>query len=181
VSARKLLQGPLLFPLVPTAQTCSPKPPTKERSHTSFIEMTVLLAAVSCTDQRECSRCSTVRYAMGRRIFGSSAGEARQLLGIGVVALAITMGYRPQLSHVATNWLFFGERSASTDSLYREELESMRAAGHLTQLDTAFSRDQEHKIYAHDLMMQHARQVWSWLEEGAFFMCAAMLHEWLRT
>jgi sulfite reductase (NADPH) flavoprotein alpha-component len=42
------------------------------------------------------------------------------------------------------------------------------AAGHLTQLDTAFSRDQEHKIYAQDLMMQLARQVWSWLEEGAF-------------
>jgi hypothetical protein len=54
MSAWKLLQGPLLFPLVPTAQTCSPMPPTKERSHTSFIEMTVLLAKVSYTEQREC-------------------------------------------------------------------------------------------------------------------------------
>jgi sulfite reductase (NADPH) flavoprotein alpha-component len=70
------------------------------------------------------------------------------------------------------NWLFFGDRSASTDFLYREELESMRAAGHLTQLDTAFSRDQEHKIYVQDLMMQNARQLWSWLQEGAYlYIC----------
>jgi sulfite reductase (NADPH) flavoprotein alpha-component len=70
------------------------------------------------------------------------------------------------------NWLFFGDRSASTDFLYREELESMRAAGHLTQLDTAFSRDQEHKIYVQDLMMQNARQLWSWLQEGAYlYVC----------
>jgi sulfite reductase (NADPH) flavoprotein alpha-component len=70
------------------------------------------------------------------------------------------------------NWLFFGDRSASTDFLYRDELESMRAAGHLTRLDTAFSRDQERKIYVQDLMMQNARQIWQWIDEGAFlYVC----------
>ncbi len=70
------------------------------------------------------------------------------------------------------NWLFFGDRSASTDFLYRDELENMRAAGHLTQLHTAFSRDQEHKIYVQDLMIQNARQLWSWLQEGAYlYVC----------
>ena len=47
------------------------------------------------------------------------------------------------------NWLFFGERSASTDYLYRDELEAMKADGHLTRLDTAATslRDQDRKIY----------------------------------
>lgn len=70
------------------------------------------------------------------------------------------------------NWLFFGERCAATDFLYREELEGMVADGHLTQLDTAFSRDREHKIYVQDLMMLHRKQLFGWIEEGAFlYVC----------
>lgn len=70
------------------------------------------------------------------------------------------------------NWLFFGERNSSTDFLYRDELETMRADRHLTQLDTAFSRDQSDKVYVQDLMMQKARQIWAWLQEGAYlYVC----------
>ncbi len=48
----------------------------------------------------------------------------------------------------------------------------MRADGLLTQLDLAFSRDQEHKIYVQDLMKQNGREVWRWLEEGAvLYVC----------
>jgi sulfite reductase (NADPH) flavoprotein alpha-component len=65
------------------------------------------------------------------------------------------------------NWLFFGERSAKTDFLYREELEKMRSDGHLTRLDTAFSRDQEKKIYVQDRMLEEAAQMWRWLQDGA--------------
>jgi sulfite reductase (NADPH) flavoprotein alpha-component len=65
------------------------------------------------------------------------------------------------------NWLFFGERSASADYLYRDELEAMRADGHLTRLDTAFSRDQDRKIYVQDRMLERAQTFWSWLQEGA--------------
>ena len=65
------------------------------------------------------------------------------------------------------NWLFFGERNASTDYLYRNELEAMQADGHLTHLDTAFSRDQERRIYVQDRMLEQASMFWSWLEDGA--------------
>jgi sulfite reductase (NADPH) flavoprotein alpha-component len=92
--------------------------------------------------------------------------------GTGIAPFRAFLHERRATGARGRNWLFFGERSASTDFLYREELENMRAAGHLTQLDTAFSRDQEHKIYVQDLMMQHARQVWSWLEEGSYlYVC----------
>lgn len=92
--------------------------------------------------------------------------------GTGIAPFRAFLHERRVTGAPGRNWLFFGERSASTDFLYREELESMRADGHLTQLDAAFSRDQEHKIYVQDLMMQNARQVWRWLEEGAFlYVC----------
>ncbi len=70
------------------------------------------------------------------------------------------------------NWLFFGERSASTDFLYRSELENMQAQGLLTRLDTAFSRDQEHKIYVQDRMVEKGAELYAWLEQGAsFYVC----------
>lgn len=65
------------------------------------------------------------------------------------------------------NWLFFGERSAATDYLYREELESMHADGHLTRLDTAFSRDGDEKVYVQDRMLEQGAELWRWLEDGA--------------
>jgi sulfite reductase (NADPH) flavoprotein alpha-component len=70
------------------------------------------------------------------------------------------------------NWLFFGEQRAATDFYYREELEQMLADGHLTKLSTAFSRDQREKIYVQHRMLEHAAELWSWLQEGAhFYVC----------
>ena len=75
------------------------------------------------------------------------------------------------------NWLFFGERSAATDFLYRDEFEKMRADGHLTQLHTAFSRDQEKKIYVQDRMLEEAAQMWRWLQDGAsVYVCGDATH-----
>jgi len=90
------------------------------------------------------------------------------------------------------NWLFFGDQRAATDFLYREELEGMLADGHLTRLDTAFSRDQEAKIYVQHRMRESAAELWQWLEDGAhFYVCGdasrmakdvdAALHEVVQT
>ncbi len=87
--------------------------------------------------------------------------------GTGIAPFRGFLHERRALGAKGRNWLFFGERSAATDYLYREELESMRADGHLTRLDTAFSRDQEDKIYVQDRMIEHAPLLWSWLEDGA--------------
>ena len=70
------------------------------------------------------------------------------------------------------NWLFFGDRNAATDFMYREELEAMQQSGLLTKLDLAFSRDQEAKIYVQDRMREHGAELYSWLEQGGyFFVC----------
>ena len=66
-------------------------------------------------------------------------------------------------------WLFFGDQRASQDFLYREELEAWAQNGILQRLDTAFSRDQKHKIYVQDRMRENSAELWKWLDEGAYF------------
>jgi sulfite reductase (NADPH) flavoprotein alpha-component len=43
----------------------------------------------------------------------------------------------------------------------------MVADRHLTRLDTAFSRDQERKIYVQDKMVEQGETFWQWLQDGA--------------
>ena len=87
--------------------------------------------------------------------------------GTGIAPFRGFLHERRALGHRGRNWLFFGERSAATDFLYREELEAMHADGHLARLDTAFSRDREVKTYVQDRMMEHSRAFWDWLQDGA--------------
>lgn len=66
-------------------------------------------------------------------------------------------------------WLFFGERNRASDFFYEEEMKRWLDNGVLQRLDTAFSRDQEHKIYVQDRMMENAPELWKWLAEGGYF------------
>ncbi len=92
--------------------------------------------------------------------------------GTGIAPFRGFLHERCAASAPGRNWLFFGDRSASTDFLYREELEQMTASGLLTRLDTAFSRDQAHKIYVQDRMLEHGAEFFAWLEQGAsLYIC----------
>lgn len=69
------------------------------------------------------------------------------------------------------NWLFFGERKRELDFYYREEFETLLSLSHL-ELDCAFSRDQEDKIYVQHKMLEKSKKIWEWLEQGAYlFVC----------
>lgn len=92
--------------------------------------------------------------------------------GTGIAPFRAFLHERRVLGATGRNWLFFGERSAATDFLYREELQTMLTDGHLSRLDTAFSRDQEHKVYVQDRMMEQSPELWKWLQEGAsLYVC----------
>jgi sulfite reductase (NADPH) flavoprotein alpha-component len=67
------------------------------------------------------------------------------------------------------NWLFFGDQRHATDFLYEEEFDAWKKSGLLTKLDTAFSRDQAHKIYVQDRMREKGAELWDWLQKGAYF------------
>jgi sulfite reductase (NADPH) flavoprotein alpha-component len=97
--------------------------------------------------------------------------------GTGIAPFRAFLHERRATGAKGKNWLFFGERSAATDFLYREELDEMLADGYLARLDTAFSRDQEKKIYVQDRMLAESALLWSWLQDGAsVYVCGDAGH-----
>ncbi|KAF3492405.1 uncharacterized protein GIQ15_01922 [Arthroderma uncinatum] len=69
--------------------------------------------------------------------------------------------------------LYMGSRHQREEYCYGEEWEAYQAAGVITLLGRAFSRDQEHKIYIQDRMRETLPQIAkAYLqEEGAFYLC----------
>jgi sulfite reductase (NADPH) flavoprotein alpha-component len=67
------------------------------------------------------------------------------------------------------NWLFFGDQSSKTEFYYKDTIESWMDEGHLYRFTTAWSRDQEEKIYVQHRLKEHGAEVWEWFERGAYF------------
>ena len=63
-------------------------------------------------------------------------------------------------------YLYFGCRHKAEDYIYQEEMENYLAEGTLSQIYTAFSRDQAHKIYVQHLVQQHSEEIHRILNEG---------------
>jgi sulfite reductase (NADPH) flavoprotein alpha-component len=92
--------------------------------------------------------------------------------GTGIAPFRAFLQEREYRKAQGKNWLFFGDRNAATDFIYRDELEAMQQSGLLTRLDLAFSRDQAQKIYVQDKMREHGAELFAWLEAGGyFFVC----------
>jgi len=89
--------------------------------------------------------------------------------GTGIAPFMAFLQERKVSGATGQNWLFFGDQKASTDFLYREELEAWQKEGVLHKLSTAFSRDQSEKIYVQHRMLEAAEELYSWLEQGAYF------------
>lgn len=89
--------------------------------------------------------------------------------GTGVAPFRAFLQHRQAHGHTGPNWLFFGEQRMASDFLYRDEFAAMQADGTLTRLDTAFSRDQQKKVYVQDRMKENATELFQWLERGAYF------------
>jgi sulfite reductase (NADPH) flavoprotein alpha-component len=87
--------------------------------------------------------------------------------GTGIAPFRAFLQERQAIGARGANWLFFGEQRADNDFYYKDELSQMVKNGLLTRLDTAFSRDQDHKIYVQQRMLENTVQVWDWLQNGA--------------
>ncbi|MGB4498742.1 MAG: sulfite reductase subunit alpha [Methylococcaceae bacterium] len=97
--------------------------------------------------------------------------------GTGIAPFRAFLQERQTRGATGKNWLFFGDRNAATDFIYRDELEQMGNSGLLNRLDLAFSRDQEAKIYVQDKMHEHGAELFAWLEQGGyFFVCGDAYH-----
>lgn len=89
--------------------------------------------------------------------------------GTGIAPFRAFLEQREMDKATGPNWLFFGDQKKATDFLYEEEFAAWQQSGLLTRLDTAFSRDQAHKIYVQDRMRENGAEIWKWLQQGAYF------------
>lgn len=89
--------------------------------------------------------------------------------GAGIAPFRAFLQHRISHGAAGRNWLFFGEQHRDHDFLYEDELMSWHRGGKLHRLDLAFSRDQAHKIYVQHRMRERARELWAWLQAGAYF------------
>lgn len=100
--------------------------------------------------------------------------------GTGVAPMRALLQERAfQAKHGKTtgsNILYFGCRKAEWDYLYQDEMQSWQKDGTLTQLHTAFSRAQAHKVYVQNLLQEHSQSTWDLLEQqGAYvYVCGAV-------
>jgi len=75
------------------------------------------------------------------------------------------------------SWLFFGDQHKKSDFLYREDWEKFRQEGVLTELSLAFSRDQEQKVYVQHRMLEKSKELYDWLQKGAYlYVCGDKTH-----
>jgi sulfite reductase (NADPH) flavoprotein alpha-component len=93
--------------------------------------------------------------------------------GTGIAPFRAYLQERKATGAKGRNWLFFGEQREKSDFLYGEEFRQFQSDGILTRFDTAFSRDQEHKIYVQNRMLENGAEIWKWIEaDGAqIFVC----------
>jgi sulfite reductase (NADPH) flavoprotein alpha-component len=91
--------------------------------------------------------------------------------GTGIAPFRAFIQERHSRKAAGKNWLFFGERHRTHDFLYEEFLAPHVDTGFL-KLDLAFSRDTSEKIYVQHRMLEQGRDLWTWINQGAFvYIC----------
>lgn len=92
--------------------------------------------------------------------------------GTGIAPFRAFLQQRDASAAQGKNWLFFGNQHFLGDFLYQSELLAYRNSGLLSQLDVAFSRDQEQKIYVQDKLKQQGAAIYDALQQGAYvYVC----------
>ena len=89
--------------------------------------------------------------------------------GTGIAPFRAFMEQRVFDGGKGKNWLFFGDQSSKTEFYYKDTIETWMDQGDLYRFTTAWSRDQEEKIYVQHRLKEHGAEVWEWFERGAYF------------
>jgi sulfite reductase (NADPH) flavoprotein alpha-component len=115
-------------------------------------------------------------YVQKAHGFGLPADPATPVImvgpGTGVAPFRAFLHERMASRASGRNWLFFGHQRRDCDFFYEDELTGMKAAGVLTRLSLAWSRDGEQKFYVQDRMREVGRDLWAWIADGAhLYVC----------
>jgi sulfite reductase (NADPH) flavoprotein alpha-component len=95
--------------------------------------------------------------------------------GTGIAPFRGFMQHRESLGIKGNSWLIFGDRRFYSDFLYQVEWQKLLKSNNLEKMNVAFSRDQEEKIYIQHRLKENQKEIYSWLNEGAYlYLCGDM-------
>ena len=120
-------------------------------------------------------------YVQKAQGFGLPADPSLPIImigpGTGIAPFRAFLHERMAVKAPGRNWLFFGHQHSKYDFFYEDELAGMKAAGALTRLTLAWSRDSEEKIYVQHRMREVGRDLWAWIADGAHvYVCGDAKH-----
>jgi sulfite reductase (NADPH) flavoprotein alpha-component len=176
-----------LDPLQPRLYSISSSP----RAHPGRLSLTVDAVRYKIAKRQRLGVASTFlaeRVAAGDKVkvyiqkarnFGLPADPVVPIImagpGTGIAPFRAFLYERMATRAPGRNWLFFGHQRHDCDFFYEDELNGMKAAGALTRLSLAWSRDDKNKFYVQDRMRQVGHDIWAWLSDGAhFYVCGAV-------
>jgi len=115
-------------------------------------------------------------YVQKAQAFSLPADPATPIImigpGTGVAPFRAFLYERMATKAPGRNCLFFGHQRRDYDFFYEDEFAGMKAAGVLTHLYLAWSRDDAQKFYVQDRMLQVGRELWAWIADGAhIYVC----------
>lgn len=92
--------------------------------------------------------------------------------GTGIAPFRAFMQHRDNDGSTGKNWIFFGNPNFTEDFLYQIEWQRYLKNGVLNKMSLAWSRDQKNKIYVQDKMKENSREIWEWIQSGAYlYIC----------
>ena len=172
----------VLEPIQPRLYSISSAPSANEGE----IHITVARSATEVEDQLKFGFCSNflALFEVGKAIeFYVHKNESFKLPeddkhiiligpGTGIAPFRSFLAERDATGATGHNWLFFGEQHFETDFLYQTEIQNWAMTDLLQNVNLAFSRDQEEKIYVQDRLKEQGAQVWYWINNGAYlYVC----------
>ncbi|WP_077324336.1 assimilatory sulfite reductase (NADPH) flavoprotein subunit [Virgibacillus siamensis] len=97
--------------------------------------------------------------------------------GTGVAPFRSFLEEREETEVTGKTWLFYGDQHFATDFLYQLEWQNWLKDGVLTKFDVAFSRDTPEKVYVQHRMLEHSKELYQWITEGAHvYVCGDEKH-----
>lgn len=174
----------ILDPIAPRLYSISSSP----EAHSGEIHLTVSRNCFQVNDEKRFGLCSnylaqlpvgsTFSYYIHPNNRFRLPAEDKDIImvgpGTGIAPFRSFLAERDATGASGRNWLFFGEQHFASDFLYQTEIQNWYETGVLSKVNVAFSRDQKEKIYVQHKMEQHGKEIFEWLESGAYFyVCGA--------
>lgn len=173
---------PVLEPIAPRLYSVSSSP----EAHSGEVHITVARDKFNINGEIKYGLCSdfllqlepdsTVDFYVHKNTQFKLPAASKDVImigpGTGIAPFRSFLAERDATGAGGRNWLFFGDQCFVTDFLYQTEIQNWADTGVLTNVHLAFSRDQKSKIYVQHRMLEHAAELWQWINEGAYlYIC----------